>query len=122
MLHGSTQGMRKHRRGWGGLFQKSWVHPPLQDELATLQQRDPEFFAYLKETDSDLLNFSLPPTSKDTDEDAAIDSADEDNKTQVGCLICSAVCPHADAMACFGDSTKEELISDVRRPTNALAC
>ncbi|CAL5219709.1 g1599 [Coccomyxa viridis] len=51
-----------------------------QDELATLQQRDPEFFAYLKETDNDLLNFSLPPTSKDTDEDAADDSADEDDK------------------------------------------
>ena len=98
------------------------MHPPLQDELATLQQRDPEFFAYLKETDSDLLNFSLPPTSKDTDEDAEDEDADDDDKVQVVCFICSAVCPHADALACFGDSTKEDLISDVRRLTDALAC
>ncbi len=80
------------------------MHPLLQDELATLQQRDPEFFAYLKETDSDLLNFSLPPTSKDTDEDAADDSADEDDKVRQSnqrgtAQVRVAVCPHVDAVA-----------------------
>lgn len=50
----------------------------MQDDLATLQERDPEFFAYLKETDSDLLNFSLPANGKDTDEEAAEAEADEE--------------------------------------------
>ena len=32
----------------------------MQEDLAALQERDPEFYAYLKQTDSDLLDFSLP--------------------------------------------------------------
>jgi hypothetical protein len=32
-----------------------------------LQERDPEFYAYLKQTDSDLLDFSLPAEDEDDD-------------------------------------------------------
>ena len=37
------------------------LHMAMQEDLAKLEERDPEFFAYLQQTDSDLLNFSLAP-------------------------------------------------------------
>ena len=71
--------------------QGSSVDLLLQDDLASLQQRDPEFFAYLQQTDSDLLNFSLPPASKDTDEDAAADLNGEAVKVRTVCFRSSSI-------------------------------
>ena len=44
----------------------------MQEDLAALQERDPEFYAYLKQTDSDLLDFSLPA---DDDDDGGMPAA-----------------------------------------------
>lgn len=76
------EGTRKHILRLRQALARSIVCVPMQDELATLQQRDPEFFAYLQQTDSDLLTFSLPQISKDTDEEAAEDSAGEDDEVK----------------------------------------
>ncbi len=37
----------------------------VQEDLETLQERDPEFYQYLKETDSGLLDFELGDSDED---------------------------------------------------------
>ena len=76
------EGTRKHISRLGQAFVRFKLRVLTQDELATLQQRDPEFFAYLQQTDSDLLTFSLPQISKDKDEQAADDSDGEDDEVK----------------------------------------
>jgi hypothetical protein len=51
----------------------------VQEDLATLQERDPEFFAYLQQTDNDLLNFSLPPADSEAAE-ASLSEAEDDHE------------------------------------------
>lgn len=40
----------------------------LQADLNALHERDPEFYAYLKQTDSGLLDFTLPGSDEEEDE------------------------------------------------------
>ena len=59
----------------------SIAHMAMQEDLAKLEERDPEFFAYLQQTDSDLLNFSLPPI--DTEAEGAEEEDMSAQQTEV---------------------------------------
>ena len=59
----------------------SIAHMAMQEDLAKLEERDPEFFAYLQQTDSDLLNFSLPPI--DTEAEGAEEEDASAQQTEV---------------------------------------
>ena len=67
----------------------SIAHMAMQEDLAKLEERDPEFFAYLQQTDSDLLNFSLPPI------DTKAEGAEEEDASaeQVEVRLSSSPCP-----------------------------
>lgn len=59
------------------------AHMLVQEDLATLQKRDPEFFAYLQQTDNDLLNFSLPSGGDVAAEEEAEEADDQQDEVQL---------------------------------------
>ncbi len=54
----------------------------MQEDLENLQKRDPDFFAYLQQTDNDLLNFTLPPASYEAAEASGAEDNSEDSGAQ----------------------------------------
>ena len=60
----------------------SIAHMAMQEDLAKLEERDPEFFAYLQQTDADLLHFSLPPVDTEAEDTEAEGAEEEDASAQ----------------------------------------
>ena len=66
----------------------SIAHMAMQEDLAKLEERDPEFFAYLQQTDSDLLNFSLPPVDTEAEGAEEEDASAEPMEVQLSSSPC----------------------------------
>ena len=66
----------------------SILHMAAQEDLAKLEERDPEFFAYLQQTDSDLLNFSLPPLDTEGEGAEEEDASAQQTEVQLSSSPC----------------------------------
>ena len=68
---------------------ESIAHMAAQEDLAKLEERDPEFFAYLQQTDSGLLNFCLPTIDTEAEGAEEEDASAQQFEARLSSLSCS---------------------------------